>query len=168
MGERVNRSLAETVRALLVLYRQNDGRFVLPHSVWVPDVLRLLRDALGDELYYFENAQDAIWEVARHMGYKVSASPVESAGDALAFLQEAGVANADEWYRARGVSDETMHNLYAASCFISRNEPFWRKLIVVPRLSGDAANELAPYAIEALDFALSTTTLTTDQTLFMC
>ncbi len=166
--ERVNRALAESVRALLSLHRQEDGSYILPHDVSAEGLMALMHTALGDEVVRFENAGDVVWEIARYEGYVIPACPAESSGDAHAFLKQEGVSNSSEWYIKRGFSDEEMHKMYAAAAFVARNQKFWRKIIPVPKKALTIASDVVPYIFQAIDFALGDETNKTNQTIFMC
>lgn len=166
--ERVNRQLAETVRALLVLWRQDDGSYKLSQNVPAEALLNVAHDACKDELSFTENAGELIWDIARHQGYIIPACPIEARGDAHAFLIEQGVTNADEWYRKRGFSDQQMRSLYTTSAFMARNQQFWRRIIPIPKLAARDASGIAPYVIQALDFCLGTSTPETDPAVFLC
>lgn len=166
--ERINRPLAEAVRAMLVLNRNEDGEYVLPKAVTSEALINLFKEALGDELTYYPEADQLVWDVARHQGYVIPACPVASRGDAKEFLSEYGVKNAEDWYRQRGFDDRTLRSFYATSALMARNTPFWRKVVPVPKLSASKASTLAPCLVEALDFCLGYETADDDRTLFRC
>lgn len=165
--ERVNRSLAETVRALVMANRRKDGTFSLPKEVTPEALMALAREALGDELTYYPDVNDLIWGVARHQGFIIPACPVESRGDAKAFLREYGVSNAREWYAQRGLEAKGIDGL-RGSALMARNQGFWRKVILAPKLADVNASQLAPYLVKAIDFCLDELTDEDDPTLFRC
>ena len=85
--ERVNRDLAEAIRALLMENRQEDGTFTLDPRITPEALLSLLKEALFDEMWFYPAADQLIWDVARHEGYMIPACPVASRGDTKEFLQ---------------------------------------------------------------------------------
>lgn len=165
--ERINRSLAEAVRALIMGNRQADGTFSLPRQVTTDALLDLVGEALGQELTYYPDINDLIWDVARHQGFVIPACPVESRGDAKAFLQEYGVKNAKEWYAQRGFESKGIDGIRGAA-LMARNQRFWRKVIKAPKPSDTDASQLAPYLIQAIDFCLDDLDDEVDPTLFRC
>lgn len=166
--ERANRPLAEALRALLILHKDAQGKFRLPEEVSTQQLLKVVHAALKEEFTYFENAQDVVWDVARHAGYIIPACPVESRGDARAFLAEEGVQNTREWYKARGFSETVLHNLFTTGAFMARNQGFWRRLIALPKCADTSASTLAPYIIEIIDFCLGDDTKENNPALFQC
>ena len=166
--ERVNRDLAEAIRALLMENRQEDGTFTLDPRITPEALLSLLKEALFDEMWFYPAADQLIWDVARHECYMIPACPVASRGDTKEFLQEYGVRNADEWYAQRGVSFREMRSFYAAAALMGRNTNFWRKTLFLPRLAATKASTLAPYCVRLIDFCLGDDTSATDETLFRC
>lgn len=166
--ERVDRDLAEAIRALMVANRDGNGVYHLDPKITPEALVSLVKVALGDELWFYPDADQLVWDVARHMGFIIPACPVESRGDAREFLQEYGVRNAPEWYRARGFDDETLRDFYATSALMARNTAFWRKVVPVPKLASSKASALAPYLVKAIDFCLGEDTGDDDETLFRC
>lgn len=166
--ERVNRDLAEVIRALIMENRQKDGTFKLDPRISSEALLSLLKEALHDEMWFYPAADELVWDVARHEGYVIPACPVASRGDAKEFLSEFGVRNAEEWYQQRGISFHDLRGIYAASALMGRNTNFWRKVFFLPRLSAQSASTLAPYCVRLIDFCLGDDTSATDETLFRC
>lgn len=166
--ERVDRDLAEAIRALIMENRQEDGTFKLDSRVTSEALLTLLKEALYDEMWFYPAADELVWDVARHEGYVIPACPVASRGDAKEFLQEFGVRNAEEWYEQRGVTFRELRGIYAASALMGRNTGFWRKVFFLPRLAAQSASTLAPYCVRLIDFCLGDDTSATDETLFRC
>jgi hypothetical protein len=94
------------VQALLRLLRAREyapGEWRFPRGVTTQSLLSLALEALGDDATFYLCADDVVWAIARHQGYIIPACPSEARGDAHAFLVEAGVRNAREWYEARGL-----------------------------------------------------------------
>lgn len=166
--ERINRPLAEAVRAMLVLNRDEEGAYHLPPAVTSDALIKLAQEALGNELSFYPEADQLVWNVARHQGYVIPACPVASRGDAKEFLSEYGVKNAEDWYRQRGFDERTLRSFYATSALMARNTSFWRKVVPVPKLSAAKADSFAPCLVEALDFCLGYETAEDDGTLFRC
>lgn len=166
---RMDRPLAEAIRAVLMLNRSGaDDAFNLKGKVTSEQLVVLVQEALRNELSFHDDAADLIWEIARNEGFVIPACPVESRGDAKAFLKEEDVKSAEEWYKKRGFTQQEMHNLRTTSAFVARNDAFWRKIIPVPRLASKNPNKLAPYLVQALDFCLNETTPEEDPSVFLC
>lgn len=168
MQERFDRGMAEAIRAFVVRNRNSDGTYSLDPKIAPEALVSLIHEAVGDELSFYPEADQLVWDVARHMGFVIPACPVESRGDAKAFLAEYGVRNADQWYRRFGFDDGVMKNFYATSVLMARNTPFWRKLVPVPKLAVTKASTFAPYLVDALDFCLGYETGADDDRLFRC
>lgn len=164
--ERINRQLAEALRALLVIHRQGDGTYELPDKLTAESLIRLARVALREELNFYSVADDLIWNIARHEGYVIPATPVESRGDTREFLKEHGVRNSKEWYEKRGFSPRQVRSLYTTSAFMVRNTDFWRKIIPLEKRETKDVNQLTPTLIQAIDFCLEEGDGTQDETLF--
>ena len=164
--ERINRRLAEALRALLVLHRQDDSSFILPDKIAAENLIRLTNVALGDEFTFYPAVDDLVWDIARHEGYLIPANPVEQRGDAREFLAEHGVNNSKEWFAKRGFAPRELRQLFTNSALMVRNQNFWRKIIPMGKTDAVNVNRLAPKLIEAIDFSLGNDTDETDETLF--
>lgn len=164
--ERINRRLAEALRALLVLYRQDDSSFILPDKISADELVRLTNVALADEFTFYPVADNLVWDVARHEGYMIPTNPVEQRGDARDFLAEHGVENSRQWYEKRGFAPRELRQLFTDGAFMVRNQDFWRKIIPIGKTDAANVNRLAPKLIEAIDFSLGDATNETDGTLF--
>lgn len=165
---RMNRELAKSVRDLLESRRFSETTYRLPRGVTVANLYHLVAEALGEDFFYYPNADELVWDVARHQGYVIPACPVESRGDARDFLREYGVKNAHEWYLARGLRDDDDSGYYGRSVVMVRNDRFWRRILEVPAVDDSKPDEIVPVLIDALDFALGDDTGETDETLFRC
>ncbi len=164
--ERINRRLAEALRALIVFHRQDDSSYILPDKITADALVRLANVALVDEFTFYPVVDDLVWDIARHEGYMIPSNPVESRGDARDFLEEHGVKNSKEWYVKRGFSPRELRQLYMNSAFMVRNQNFWRKIIPVAKTDATNVNRLAPKLIEAIDFCLDDASGETDAALF--
>lgn len=164
--ERINRQLAEALRAFLVLRRQADGTYVLPDHISCDALIGIAKKALKDELAFYPVADDLIWTVARHEGYVIPTTPVESRGDTREFLKEHNVQNSKEWYKKRGFSPRQVRSLFTTSAFMARNAGFWRKILPLEKRETENVNRLTPTLLQAIDFCLENREGREDATLF--
>jgi hypothetical protein len=165
---RMNRELAKSVRDLLEARRFSETAYRLPRGITAENLYVLVSEALGEDFFYYPNADELVWDVARHQGYVIPSCPVESRGDAREFLQEYGVSNAHDWYLARGLADADGAGYYGRSVLMVRNESFWRRIIEVPAVDDSRPDKIVSALIDALDFALGNDTGEDDITLFRC
>lgn len=114
-------------------------------------VLRLVDEALGDDLHRYPDGRMLIWDLARHDGYTIPAYPMAGCGDVREFLRDEGVRNVPEWYeRHLGMDRSTYDAMYANELVMVRNRALWRKVFVVPTLVMARTHEDGGPLLEAM------------------
>lgn len=105
-------------------------------------VLRLLREVLGDDMAIYPDGRMLIWGIARHDGYRIPDYPMAGCGDVKEFLHDEGVRNVPEWYeRHLGMDRASYDEIYRYELVMVRNRGLWRRVFLVP--SGTMAQEKA-------------------------
>lgn len=134
-------------------------------------VLRLLREVLGDNLSVYPDGRMLIWDIARHDGYRIPDYPMAGCGDVKEFLSDEGARNVPEWYGLHlGMSRETYDEIYRYELVMVRNRALWRRVFTVPSAvmaqTGATGGALLAAEREWLGFALGCTTGQDDARLF--
>ncbi|WP_028263617.1 hypothetical protein [Atopobium fossor] len=163
---RVMTPMAKHLITLLDSYCTSDGTYELPSTVSVEALMNLALEIGGEDLSFYSKADEVVWAVARHEGYVVPDFPLDSNSEVKGFLAEHGVATTTGWYLKRGLPIMTVTHLWLYSCFMARNLPFWRRLLVFEANEVTDVNRLACYIRDALTFCLSEQTSDDDASLF--
>lgn len=163
---RVMTPMAKRLITLLDSYRTPDGMYELPTTVSAEALMKLALEIGRDELSFFAKADEVVWAVARHEGYIIPDFPLDSNSEVKSFLEEYGATNTTDWYIKHGLSIMSVTHFWLYSCFMARNQLFWRRLFVFRASEVTDANLLARRVHDALTFCLSKQTGDDDHRLF--
>lgn len=162
------------LQAALRIDRLLDGTDDLAErGVTCGQLLRLLREVLGEDLAIYPDGRMLIWDIARHDGYRIPDYPMAGCGDAKEFLSDEGARNVPEWYeRHLGMDRATYDEIYRYELVMVRNRALWRRVFLIPSAtmaavrSGSTGGEALATEREWLAFALGSMTNREDGRLF--
>ncbi len=137
-------------------------------------LVRLVDEAMGEDLVRFPDGRMLIWHIARHDGYRIPDYPMAGCGDVKEFLADEGVRNVPGWYREHlGMDAQTYEQIWRYELVMVRNRALWRRVFLVPSGltqagPGDSAamRRLTQEVASWLTFALGRQSDSEDPTLF--
>ncbi len=146
----------------------------LSRGVSASRLMRLVDEAMGEDLVRFSDGRMLIWHIARHDGYQIPEYPMAGCGDVKEFLADEGARNVPDWYRAHlGMDLATYEQIWRYELVMVRNRALWRRVFLVPSgltqtHAGDAqaTRQLAREVTAWLTFALGWQTAADDTRLF--
>lgn len=141
------------------------------HGVTCGDLLRLLREVLGEDLAVYPDGRMLIWDIARHDGYRIPDYPMAGCGDVKEFLHDEGARNVPEWYELHlGMGRADYDEIYRYELVMVRNRALWRRVFAVPSSvmaqKGASGGALLEAELAWLRFALGRATDRDDARLF--
>ena len=150
------------------------GADPLARGVSAGRLMRLVDEAMGDDLVRFPDGRMLIWHIARHDGYRIPEYPMAGCGDVREFLADEGARNVPDWYRVHlGIDGPTYEQIWRYELVMVRNRALWRRVFLVPSGltqagAGDKAamRRLAREVTSWLTFALGRQDGSDDPTLF--
>lgn len=161
--------LVDAARRIHSLIAQTDS--LEASGVTCGQLVRLVREVLGDDMALYPDGRMLIWDIARHDGYRIPDYPMAGCGDVKEFLSDEGARNVPDWYEKHlGIDAQTYATIYRFELVMVRNASLWRKVFAVPSatMAQRAAHggPLLDAVRSWLDFALSDATGDDDPTLF--
>ena len=137
-------------------------------------LIRLVDEAMGEDLVRFADGRMLIWHIARHDGYRIPDYPMAGCGDVREFLADEGARNVPDWYRVHlGIDSPTYEQIWRYELVMVRNRALWRRVFLVPSGltqaradDGPAVRQLTRQVGSWLAFALGEQTSADDTRLF--
>ncbi len=150
------------------------GADPLARGVSAGRLMRLVDEAMGDDLVRFPDGRMLIWHIARHDGYRIPDYPMAGCGDVREFLADEGARNVPDWYRVHlGIDGPAYEQIWRYELVMVRNRALWRRVFLVPSgltqadaKDSAATRRLVQEVASWLAFALGKQTGTDDALLF--